>query len=108
MQCKVRVDFRLITALYMHSVLSYLQAFEKGFKPKGTVFPCGYEVHANIDETMAERLKNLAKVMGKCGGSYKLSRRTFLLWCQGRANNYSAVVRAFASLQYVHVFDSQN
>ena len=41
-----------------------IQAYEKGFKPKGTIFPCGYEVNANVDETMAERLKNLAKMMG--------------------------------------------
>lgn len=39
------------------------EAFEKGFKPKGTIFPCGYEVNADMDETMAERIKNLAKLM---------------------------------------------
>lgn len=39
------------------------EAYEKGFKPKGTIFPCGYEVNGNLDETMAERLKNLAKLM---------------------------------------------
>lgn len=44
---------------------TFKQAYEKGFKPKGTIFPCGYEVNANVDETMAERLKNLAKMMGK-------------------------------------------
>ncbi|XP_027056438.1 PH domain-containing protein DDB_G0267786-like [Pocillopora damicornis] len=39
------------------------EAYEKGFKPKGTIFPCGYEVNGNLDETMAERVKNLAKQM---------------------------------------------
>ncbi|KAJ7370918.1 hypothetical protein OS493_028992 [Desmophyllum pertusum] len=39
------------------------EAFEKGFKPKGSIFPCGYEINADIDETMAERIKNLAKLM---------------------------------------------
>jgi len=51
--------------LYVFFFINYCQAFQKGFKPKGTIFPCGYEVHANLDETMAERLKNVAKLMGK-------------------------------------------
>ena len=46
-------------------ILWHKQAFEKGFKPKGTIFPCGYEVNADLDETMAERVKNLAKLMSK-------------------------------------------
>jgi len=41
------------------------QAYRKSFKPKGTIFPCGYEVFANMDETMMERIKNLAKLLGK-------------------------------------------
>ena len=41
------------------------QAYGKGFKPKGTIFPCGYEVFANMEETMMERIKNLAKLLGK-------------------------------------------
>lgn len=57
------------------------EAFEKGFKPKGTIFPCGYEVHADMDETMAERLKNLAKLMGvdekEIGAAEKLPEHTF-------------------------------
>lgn len=81
MRCNAKFLLTLDLSLHCTCILYYIiqQAFEKGFKPKGTIFPCGYEVHANIDETMAERLKNLAKVMGKCG-SYKLSRRTFMLW----------------------------
>ncbi|XP_073242754.1 PH domain-containing protein DDB_G0267786-like [Porites lutea] len=57
------------------------EAYEKGFKPKGTIFPCGYEVNANVDETMAERLKNLAKMMGvdenEVGAPEKLPEHTF-------------------------------
>lgn len=57
------------------------EAFEKGFKPKGTIFPCGYEVNANIDETMAEKLKNVAKAMGvdekEAGSPEKLPEHTF-------------------------------
>ncbi|KAL9988023.1 hypothetical protein ACROYT_G002420 [Oculina patagonica] len=39
------------------------EAFEKGFKPKGSIFPCGYKINADMDETMAERIRNLAKLM---------------------------------------------
>ncbi|XP_068759844.1 PH domain-containing protein DDB_G0267786-like [Montipora capricornis] len=57
------------------------EAYGKGFKPKGTIFPCGYEVFANIDETMAERVKNLAKVLGvdekEVSSPEKLPEHTF-------------------------------
>ena len=43
----------------------FAQAFQKGFKPKGTIFPCGYEINANVDEAMADRIRNVAKLMGK-------------------------------------------
>ena len=55
---KVLVTIKFCIALHE-------QAFEKGFKPKGTIFPCGYEVNGNMEETMAERIKNLAKMMSK-------------------------------------------
>lgn len=60
----------------VHSFLWHKQAFEKGFKPKGTIFPCGYEVNADMDETMAERIKNLAKLMSK---TYFINIYVFLL-----------------------------
>ncbi|KAK2555553.1 PH domain-containing protein [Acropora cervicornis] len=57
------------------------EAYGKGFKPKGTIFPCGYEVFANMDETMMERIKNLAKLLGvdenEIGGMEKLPEHTF-------------------------------
>lgn len=57
------------------------EAYEKGFKPKGTIFPCGYEVNGNLDEIMAERLKNLAKLMKvdekEVGAPEKLPEHTF-------------------------------
>ena len=103
------LDLALKCTVLMHFALYHLQAFEKGFKPKGSIFPCGYEVHANVDETMAERLKDLAKVMGK-SGNYKLCHRTFSLWQWGSRD--SAMVRAFASASNFYstcsVFDSQS
>lgn len=63
---KVHVEVcLLLKVVQINFCNTCIQAYEKGFKPKGTIFPCGYEVNANVDETMAERLKNLAKMMGK-------------------------------------------
>ena len=69
LQILVEILFIIINLLIIINLFIYnnkpSQAFSKGFKPKGTIFPCGYEINADLDETMAERLRNLAKMMSK-------------------------------------------
>lgn len=41
------------------------EAYQKGFKPKGSIYPSGYSVVADANEGMLAKLKKVAKMLSK-------------------------------------------
>ena len=41
------------------------EAYQKGFKPKGSISPGGYRVVSDADQGLIEKLKKMAKLLGR-------------------------------------------